>query len=439
MRSPCPADPRDRGHEQERHGRRSPRRAPGTRAGSRGKTNAPRPHQHQQDQPRPGRAAGNAAPSAPTRSNRPTDSGDTELDTAASRRRPSRCRRRCASGSTVSMQPVMTAGNRSRPRVFVDKPFAIAERSAAWTPAASAAARAVPARVDARGGRGARRHHVDRVAAARRARPGRPAPRCIEPDGPAGPADAGRAAAGRPRGDDPRRGRGGARSTWIRTPSPRGHGARGRRSPPPSGGRWCRWSPRLADAPRGVRLLIHEHEPAEALALLAADDVDLALDLRLQPRSAPFDRALESRAAVDGPRGASASRPATRRPRGQRAATVFARYRDHDWIVNSRNTADERGGPPIARWPGFTRDHASRRQPRTGAGPGRRGPRGRAAAAGDADPAGRRDRHADRSTGGTALVRADPGRTRAMAADGRRPAPAGGGHRPTTACSGRLA
>src|SRR5687767_1773733 len=42
-----------------------------------------------------------------------------------------------------------------------------------------------------------------------------------------------------------------------------------------------------------VRLLIHEHEPAEAFALLASDDVDLALTYDYNLAPAPFDRTVE--------------------------------------------------------------------------------------------------------------------------------------------------
>jgi DNA-binding transcriptional LysR family regulator len=94
-----------------------------------------------------------------------------------------------------------------------------------------------------------------------------------------------------------------------------------------------------ADQP-SVRLRIHEHEPAEALALLAADDVDLALvyDYDLAPASlgSPFQPvplwsvawslAVPERLAP---------------PAGEDAAAVFRRFADAPWIVNSRGTADE--------------------------------------------------------------------------------------------------
>jgi DNA-binding transcriptional LysR family regulator len=89
-----------------------------------------------------------------------------------------------------------------------------------------------------------------------------------------------------------------------------------------------------------IRLIVHEYEPAESLEMLATDDVDLALiyDYNLAPAS--VDPAVESIplwtaawalgvpiAEADAVSGTSLE--------------VFARFRDADWIVNSRNTADE--------------------------------------------------------------------------------------------------
>lgn len=91
-----------------------------------------------------------------------------------------------------------------------------------------------------------------------------------------------------------------------------------------------------------VRLRIHEHEPAEAFALLATDDVDLALTYDYNLAPAPVDRTLEAIPLWSAPWSlgvpadavGDASAPAT-------APAVFARFRAHDWIVNSRHTADE--------------------------------------------------------------------------------------------------
>ncbi len=96
----------------------------------------------------------------------------------------------------------------------------------------------------------------------------------------------------------------------------------------------------LADRHPRVRLLIHEHEPAEAVALLAADEVDLALtyDYNLAPASVadvdatPLWSAPWSLAVPAG-------HPAGDRPLD--APALIARCGADEWIVNSRNTADE--------------------------------------------------------------------------------------------------
>ncbi|MEU5939528.1 LysR substrate-binding domain-containing protein [Micromonospora sp. NPDC047548] len=98
----------------------------------------------------------------------------------------------------------------------------------------------------------------------------------------------------------------------------------------------------LAARHPAVRLRIHEHEPAEAFALLATDDVDLALTYDYNLAPAPFDRTVEATPLWSAPwsLGVPAD-AATGRPAPATAPKVFARFREHDWIVNSRNTADE--------------------------------------------------------------------------------------------------
>ncbi|MGC5017071.1 LysR family transcriptional regulator [Micromonospora sp. DT47] len=101
-----------------------------------------------------------------------------------------------------------------------------------------------------------------------------------------------------------------------------------------------------------VRLRIHEHEPAEAYALLAADDVDLALTYDYHLAPAPFDRTVEatplwSAAWSLGVPAAGPSAPAGTAPE------VFGHFGEHDWIVNSRNTADEVVVRTIASMAGF--------------------------------------------------------------------------------------
>jgi len=89
-----------------------------------------------------------------------------------------------------------------------------------------------------------------------------------------------------------------------------------------------------------VRLRLFEHEPAEALALLAADEIDLALTYDYNLAPARLDGSLQGQ-----PLGAtpwSLGTPSTAGPfQGGTAVEVFGRYRASDWIVNSRNTADE--------------------------------------------------------------------------------------------------
>ncbi|NLU71056.1 LysR substrate-binding domain-containing protein [Streptomyces sp. HNM0574] len=106
-----------------------------------------------------------------------------------------------------------------------------------------------------------------------------------------------------------------------------------------------------ADHPR-VRLLIREHEPAEALDLLTADEIDLALvyDYDLAPLDpGPAVRSTPLWTAAWG-LGVPAGEPA------QAGSTldVFARYATHEWITNSRNTADDHVVRTLASMAGFT-------------------------------------------------------------------------------------
>ncbi|HEU4666017.1 MAG TPA: LysR family transcriptional regulator [Arthrobacter sp.] len=95
----------------------------------------------------------------------------------------------------------------------------------------------------------------------------------------------------------------------------------------------------LAGSHPGIKLQVREHEPAEALALLAEDSVDLALtyDYSLAPDStgAVFDSIhLWSTPWSLGVPDAAA-------PVAGTAPEVLAAFRDRDWIGNSRNRADE--------------------------------------------------------------------------------------------------
>ena len=99
-----------------------------------------------------------------------------------------------------------------------------------------------------------------------------------------------------------------------------------------------------------VRLRIFEHEPAEAFALLAADEIDLALVYDYNLAHVAFDPMLQATplwsvawslgapAPLDGPAD---------------APSVFRRFAETDWIVNSRGTADEDVVRMIASLAGF--------------------------------------------------------------------------------------
>ncbi len=100
-----------------------------------------------------------------------------------------------------------------------------------------------------------------------------------------------------------------------------------------------------------VRLLIHEHEPGEALELLARDRVDLVLtyDYNLAPRT--FDASVRTTELWSTAWSLGVPTRSSR-VRGDSLA-VFDRFRDRDWIVNSRNTADEEAVRTVASLAGF--------------------------------------------------------------------------------------
>jgi DNA-binding transcriptional LysR family regulator len=108
----------------------------------------------------------------------------------------------------------------------------------------------------------------------------------------------------------------------------------------------------LAETHPAVELQVREQEPPEAMALLADDDVDLALvyDFNLAPRA--FDRAV-----VATPLWVARWHLAV--PLGDRPADtdaspdVLRRYADVDWIVNSRDTSDATALLAIAALAGF--------------------------------------------------------------------------------------
>jgi DNA-binding transcriptional LysR family regulator len=101
----------------------------------------------------------------------------------------------------------------------------------------------------------------------------------------------------------------------------------------------------------GIRLVLLEHEPAEALDLLGSDAVDLALTYDFNLAPARLDQALVTRplGTTEWGLGVPSGSGRTRRT----ALEEFERYRDADWIVNSRNTDDEEVVRVIASLAGF--------------------------------------------------------------------------------------
>jgi len=95
---------------------------------------------------------------------------------------------------------------------------------------------------------------------------------------------------------------------------------------------------RLATTHPAVHVQIAEHEPLEASELLARDAVDLALIYDYTPAPVAFDRTVEATPLWSAPWGLAAP---SREGGSGTAVEVVARHHDADWIVNSRNTADE--------------------------------------------------------------------------------------------------
>jgi DNA-binding transcriptional LysR family regulator len=96
----------------------------------------------------------------------------------------------------------------------------------------------------------------------------------------------------------------------------------------------------------GMDVRMSEYEPLEAMDLLGRDDTDLALvyDYNLTPITLRTD--MRSTELWSLPWGLGLPSPAKRAP--------FSAYADHDWIVNSRNTADEGALRTLASMAGFT-------------------------------------------------------------------------------------
>jgi DNA-binding transcriptional LysR family regulator len=107
----------------------------------------------------------------------------------------------------------------------------------------------------------------------------------------------------------------------------------------------------LAERHPAVLLHIHEHEPDEALGLLADDAVDLALTYDYNLAPARFDRSLVTQPL--GPRQWGLGTPTAQGRVAGTALEVFRRFADHDWIVNSRNSGDEEVIRTVASLAGF--------------------------------------------------------------------------------------
>ena len=111
----------------------------------------------------------------------------------------------------------------------------------------------------------------------------------------------------------------------------------------------------LAEEHPQVEIVIHEYEPLEAFALLADDDLDLALtyDYNLAPASP--GPTLVARTLWSTPWGLGV--PLDEAPRGNRPADL-AVWGARPWIVNSRNTADVDAVRTLGSMAGF-RPHIS--------------------------------------------------------------------------------
>jgi DNA-binding transcriptional LysR family regulator len=103
---------------------------------------------------------------------------------------------------------------------------------------------------------------------------------------------------------------------------------------------------RLAQVHPGVEVRLREHEPPEALELLARDDVDLALTYDYDLAPAQWRSEHEARTLWEVEWGLGV-------PTGEPRAPLAA-YADRDWIVNSRNSADEEVVRTLASLSGFT-------------------------------------------------------------------------------------
>ncbi|WP_033287592.1 LysR family transcriptional regulator [Amycolatopsis jejuensis] len=109
----------------------------------------------------------------------------------------------------------------------------------------------------------------------------------------------------------------------------------------------------LAQRHPRVRVVIKEHEPAEALAQLMTDDIDLALTYDFDLAPATTEPSIAATQLWAAPWGLAARRVDASRVHGDGTLAVFTAFRDHDWIGNSRNGADETVVRTLASMAGF--------------------------------------------------------------------------------------
>ncbi len=108
----------------------------------------------------------------------------------------------------------------------------------------------------------------------------------------------------------------------------------------------------LAATHPDVRVVVQEHEPAEAIALLGSDDIDLALTYDYNLAPAKVEALVETAElwstpwTLGVPAGAAIGVTGT-------AAEVFGAFRAQRWIGNSRNEADEHVIRLLASMAGF--------------------------------------------------------------------------------------
>lgn len=109
----------------------------------------------------------------------------------------------------------------------------------------------------------------------------------------------------------------------------------------------------LADSHPAVKVVVHEHEPEESLALLATDDVHLALTYVYNLTPATTHVMLDAVPLWTTEWRLGVPAAAARGVRGDTPA-VFDAFRDHDWIGDSRSRADEEVVRILASMAGFT-------------------------------------------------------------------------------------